>query len=89
MKCTYYEDQNKVMQTTGHNAWPVSGKQTKFSCLPFPCDPQTIELDSGLLNHLLDEADEEHQKRGGQRREGTARCFAYFLLMTENSHRGL
>lgn len=89
MRCTYYEDQNKGMQTTGHNAWPVPGKRTKCSCLLFPCDPQTVELDSSLLNPLLDETDEEHQKRGGPCREGTTRCFAYFPFMTETSPRGL
>ena len=65
MKRTSYEDRNKGMQTTRHDAWPVLGKWRELNLLPFLHDQQKAEVDSGLLNHLLDEACEKNQSEVG------------------------
>lgn len=70
MKCTYYEDQNKVMRTSRHNARPVLDEWRQWNVLLFLCDQQTVELDSGLFKDLWDEAYEKNPKGGGQHREG-------------------
>lgn len=54
------------MERTQHNARPVLGKWRNVSFLPSLLEQQTVELDSGSVNHLLHAAYEENPKQGGR-----------------------